>query len=472
MFFAGIKSWTVYFYLFILILCFLLFQQGDLAHTTTSSYAYLNGHFADFYDYNQKPMGRNDYLPLLYVIFALWNVPLYLFGLLSSPEFWRQLSAIEIAWAKLLLVFFFFAATKVLAKISEIIADDNGEVKASAASIFATAPIAIFVVFIFSQYDIIAIFFTLIGFYFYLKKQWSGFAWFFSIAISFKYFALIIYFPLLLMVEKKLLTIAKFMAIGFFITIIQYGVYSGSEIFRDNIFFLAKSKLAGDEGTKLSFLNPKIGIAALYLWGCFWLYLKKFDNESEWKKIAVLVPIMAYGLMFSAIRWFPHWIIIVTPFFSLAYIYVRNKKLFAYIDMLGMLSFVWVIVNFWPDNVDVTMINHGVLNSFIPQPALIISDLMSLTAVPDFLLIFHIYLFSPILIILIESCLMKYCPIKEIGNYLVLGRFFVGVSCFLIPALVCTFVPLPMLLKINKNILTNNYHQAAVVNPHNNRDKI
>lgn len=472
MFFAGIKLWVVYFYLFILTLCFLLFQQGDLAHTTTSSYAYLNGHFADFYDYNQKAMGRNDYLPLLYVIFAIWNIPLYLFGLLSPPELWKQLSAIEIAWAKLLLVLFFFASANVLAKISEIIAEDNGAVKTSVASIFATAPIAIFVVFIFSQYDIIAIFFTLLGFYFYLKRQWSGFAWFFSIAISFKYFAVVIYFPLLLMAEKKLLTIAKFMLVGFFITTIQYGIYSGSEVFRDNIFFLAKSKLAGDEGTELSFFNPKIGLAALYLLGCFWLYLKKFDVEPEWQKMAVLVPIMAYGLMFSAIRWFPHWIIIVIPFFSLAYTYVRNGKLFAYIDMLGMLAFVWVIVNFWPENVDVTMINHGALKSFIPQPSLIISDLMSLTAVADFLLLFHLYLFSPILIILIETYLPQYCPIKEIGKQLVFGRFFVGVACFMIPALICTFVPLPVLLKINHNISTNTYHQVVVVKPGNNHDKI
>lgn len=121
--FGGLKSWRFYAYLVVLALCFLLFQQGDLSHTTASSYAYLNGHFADFYDYNKKHMGGNDYLPLIYLIFAIWNIPLHLFGLTSSMGGMDVLSPIEIAWAKLLLVVFFFAAAKVLAKISEVIGD-------------------------------------------------------------------------------------------------------------------------------------------------------------------------------------------------------------------------------------------------------------------------------------------------------------------------------------------------------------
>ena len=125
--FGGLKSWRFYAYLFVLALSFLLFQQGDLSHTAASSYAYLNGHFADFYDYNKKYMGGNDYLPLIYVIFAIWNIPLHLFGLNSSMGGMGALLpielAIEIAWAKLLLVAFFFAAAKVLAKISGVIGE-------------------------------------------------------------------------------------------------------------------------------------------------------------------------------------------------------------------------------------------------------------------------------------------------------------------------------------------------------------
>lgn len=43
-------AWIGYFVL--VSACFLLFQQPDLYHASTSSYAYLHGHIADFYDYN------------------------------------------------------------------------------------------------------------------------------------------------------------------------------------------------------------------------------------------------------------------------------------------------------------------------------------------------------------------------------------------------------------------------------------
>ena len=127
-FFGGLKSWRFYVYVFVLTLCFLLFQQGDLRHTIFSSFAYLNGHFVDFYEYNRKYLGRNDYLPLTYIIFAIWNIPLYLLGLVTSPELQQEAwLPVLIGWGKLLPVVFFFAVVKVLAKISEIVTESvNG----------------------------------------------------------------------------------------------------------------------------------------------------------------------------------------------------------------------------------------------------------------------------------------------------------------------------------------------------------
>src|SRR5476651_2579914 len=71
-------------YTLLLGFCFLIFQQGDLFHTSTSSYAYLEGHFIDFYDYNKKVVGGNDYYALIYIIFAIWNIPLKIFGLMHN----------------------------------------------------------------------------------------------------------------------------------------------------------------------------------------------------------------------------------------------------------------------------------------------------------------------------------------------------------------------------------------------------
>ena len=54
---------------------------SDLWHTTSCSLAYVNGHFSDFYQYNAQLYTRLDYYPLIYVIYAIWNIPLGLMGI-------------------------------------------------------------------------------------------------------------------------------------------------------------------------------------------------------------------------------------------------------------------------------------------------------------------------------------------------------------------------------------------------------
>ena len=195
----------------ILILSFLLFQHPDLYHTATSSYAYLEGHFIDFYDHNKTVMEFTHYLPIIYFLYAIWNLPIYLLGYTTSPEkthfSWVPLNLpsvpIEIIWWKILLIILFFSSAYALGKISELVLSDKSHSKQLARILFATSPIAIFSVFIFGGYDIFSVFFTLIGFYFYLKKNIHLFVFFFSIAISFKFFAAVIFLPLLLLIEKK-----------------------------------------------------------------------------------------------------------------------------------------------------------------------------------------------------------------------------------------------------------------------------
>src|SRR5215212_778910 len=69
----GLGLFDFILYAFVVTSCYILFQQTDLFHTSSSSYAYLNGHIADYYDYNNKILpGWEYYLPLGYIIFAIW----------------------------------------------------------------------------------------------------------------------------------------------------------------------------------------------------------------------------------------------------------------------------------------------------------------------------------------------------------------------------------------------------------------
>ena len=210
-------------FFFFLLIFFLFFQQVDLFATATSSYAYLRGHIFDFYDYNKAYVGSCDYLPLLYVIFAIWNIPLYILGFSSSPEttvfiwpYFISSTFVEIAWWKLILLLVYLATVYIFFKISNLISPRKN-IKLHITAVYATSPLVIFSAIIFGGYDVFSVFFTLLGLYFYLKKEINKFLLFFSIAICFKYFALIIFLPLILIYEKRPLYILKFLFFGFLV---------------------------------------------------------------------------------------------------------------------------------------------------------------------------------------------------------------------------------------------------------------
>ncbi len=385
------------FYVISLVLCFVVFKQSDLTHTYTSSYAYLNGHFYDFYDYNRPYMVRNDYLPLMYAIFALWNLPLKLFGLMTPADMglavWQVSTPLEIMWSKLLLSTFFFGCVVMLSKITQLIDPNQDGKDVSPAILFATSPIAIFAVFIFSQYDVIGVFFTLTGIYFYFQKKFLRFAFFFSIAISFKYFACFIYLPLVLIIEKRPLHLIKYGLIGILVTALQIGAYWHSDVFQTSFF-----ALAGDKTGEAMHRGKAIYIALLYALLCGYAYLSKVKltlMESTWTASAILICTLAYGLMFSLVRWHPQWLLILMPFFALSILYIRHQKALIALELLAYIAFIWLCVNGWAKNVDVTMVQEGSLREYIPTLTYFGADVLSPKGESLARIIFYVYLFSP-----------------------------------------------------------------------------
>jgi hypothetical protein len=437
--FQGLKLliyWTI------LILSFLLFQHPDLYHTATSSYAFLEGHFIDFYDYNKSVMEFTHYLPIIYLLYAIWNLPIYLLDFTTSPEkvnfSWVPLNLpsapIEIIWWKILLIFLFFSSVHILGKISEFIEGDKNTSKFLAKTLFATSPIAIFSIFIFGGYDIFSVFFTLIGFYYYLKRNIHLFIFFFSIAISFKFFAAIIFLPLLLLIEKNPLNIFKYCFFVSLFVLLQCLIYWHSSIFRDEIFFQLLSKTQGDHSLIKSFL--KFSMFLIYLTMCFNFFRSNSKNERDFQCKAVFACICSYALLFLAVVWSPQYILIITPFVALSYFFIKNKKLLAYVDILGMFLFVWCIVNRWANNVDVSMINFSPFHHLLPQPLHLNSDFMyGNKSLARFL--FNFYLFFPFMLFLLETKFQFKNHFGELSDGLIFNRFLIGLSFFLIPSLLC-----------------------------------
>lgn len=427
------------FYLLVLACGFLFFQQRDLYHTVGSCFAMLDGHFLDFYDVNRAKFVRDEYLPIMYAIFAVWNIPVKLLGLVDDPA---KLPFAVLAWSKLLLVLCFFGTAAAVGRSARTIGNGNPAREKLAARFFATAPIALFAVAVLGQYDIIGLLFAMWGFAFYLERRLPAFAWCFAVAACFKYFPLAIFFPLLFLAEKNILRLAKLTLIALSLLLVQIGVWSLDPFFR-NTFFLHPLQKMHEAGHV--FLTPLL--LAAYAAGCLYAYFKKPRTEATFHTFAVFLPIFAFGVFFLTVTWHPQWIIVVMPFFALACLLVDAPAMLL-LDWIGMLAFVWIDVNYWNTNCDVYMMQKAFLQDFCRTIPLQNNALMPERFLLFFRYVFHSYLFSPFLVLA-----WKYFRKKTPRSFASCVPFTLHhlplLLFFLLPSFFCAFAPIPLAVRIN-----------------------
>lgn len=441
--------WILYF--FLLTACFLLFKQSDLTHTYTSSYAYLNGHFSDFYDYNKTYVGGNDYLPLLYWIFAVWFIPLKALNLLpvAMDSTWQVTSAIEVIWAKLLLTAFFVACLIQLWHLTQVLRVSRSR-SIEIVNLFASSPFVIFAVFIFSQYDIIGVYFVLLGLTAYFQKRWVKFVFWFSIAISLKYFALIIFVPILLIAEKRIKYLVVYFLMALLPTLIQIALYWHSTVFLAEIFTLAGGK-AGDA------LGRSIAVLLIGIYGllCLYTYFTKIKPEQQnyiWYLVTIFSALLAYDLMFSMVRWHPHWVVIIAPFICLSYFFINSRRALILLEIFAFLGFMVICVNTWERNADIAMAYQGIFGALLPTSTLIGKDILSYELMPLSRLAFYVYLYSPLLLLILESVINKFKggsfrvmvlkawnESSELNPAWYLLRYVVGTCSFIFLLIICIY---------------------------------
>jgi hypothetical protein len=430
-------------YLATLTCAFFLFQQADLYHTVGSSFAMLDGHILDMYDYNRAKFFRDEYLPIMYSIFALWNIPVKLLGLVDDPA---NLSFGVLAWSKLLLMLCFFATAAAVGKAARTITANNGTGDL-AARFFATSPIALFAVTVLGQYDIIGLAFAMWGVAFYLQRRLIAFAWCFSVAICFKYFPVVVFVPLLVLAEKNIWRLAKLTGIALSVVAGQIALWSLSPFFRETFFLHPMAKMS-----EVSHFSLTPFLILIYVGACLYAYCKKNLSDEAFTRRAVFLPVFACGVFFLAITWHPQWILLAMPFFALACVFVDARGLMA-CDVIGMLAYVWITVNYWNNNCDVFMMQRAALQDICRAIPLQNNDLMPMHLVYFFREVFYCSLFAPFLFLLWQR--LRRTPVPTAlpcrafaPHYLSLAAF------FLLPSLFCAFVPVDLAEKINPQALT------------------
>ena len=383
-----------------------LFNQGDLNHTVVSSYAYLKGHFLDFYDFNQPVVWANDYLPILYIIFAIWMAPYFFSGmpiasnsvekLTWGPGEIVSLSGTEIVWAKLLLILFFWFSVVILFRIAKHVHPHDKGRQSVVVWAYVLSPFVLFSLGVFSQYDIIGVVFTLAAIYKLLQREMVGFAVLIGIALTFKFFAAILVIPLLLLATKNFVQVIRLGLISLIPLLIQFAFYWPNESFQARIFVQLTSK-AGGAATSWELYVGAIAYLALIV---------AAYASSRWKgtfeQKIVFVILASYGLMLNMVVWHPQWVILLAPFIALMMGFLPRPSFWISWESVAFLAFIGFVVTFFQGNVDGVMISRGALGSFIPATSIPIMEFYPAELYAWMLPIVKVFFLSPALVVLIQ----------------------------------------------------------------------
>ena len=348
--------------------CFLLFCHADILITANHSYAFLEGRITDFYSacYEMTDTYSANYLPLTFLVFAIWNIPLKLLGL--GPKSWGDWSLVYTYWNKLLPILFFFGSAVLIVRLCKDRFGMKQEKARLAGFLFLTMPVGFFSQFLFCQYDILTVFCMLLGLWFYLSPEEKRrdhllFVFLFGAAISFKYFAALIFAVFLLLKEKRVSRILASIAGVLVIPGVQFAICYLTDRTSFTRAVLGFKVLDYAEVSSINIGNASIKL--LLLGVCFvaaMAYLTQPQDKEEQIRYGIYYSCGMVFLLFSLMKWHPQWLMFAIPFWTLGLCINRHYKIFLWLELLFSAVFVIFTVNAFPFNVDQNLMKNGLFS--------------------------------------------------------------------------------------------------------------
>lgn len=230
------------------------------------------------------------------------------------------------------------------------------------AYIYASSSIILFGTIGFLQLDIIYICIMQVAYIAYLKKRYIPFSIIMSFAIMLKVLPIMVFIPLILLVEKRIPHIIKHGVIGMFLTVLD------SMIFKNSFGYMYISSI---KSSLLNFkdrifatgMNSGVSFVAFFIVAyviiCLWCFDRDLKDEEQWKSI-VVIPLLVYTAFALLIAWHPQWFILLAPSIVMVVCMNLGKRSLFYCELgIGVLYCIQSAVSF-PGSVDNYMVNNGI----------------------------------------------------------------------------------------------------------------
>ena len=357
----SIKKITIIEIVLLQICLFYCFIYNDIVLTTRHGIVLwdciFDGKIRSFYDVARQRVCPAYYDFAMYIIFAIWNFPLWLSqkcGIIGNNPFDYLPSMM---WAKSIILFFAFVCLYYMWKILNI---DGKYSKYDLVFLFSTDIFLTAFFCIVGQYDIITVSFMMAGLYYYLKGSEKKFILAFAIAIPVKAFALLLFLPLLLQKEKNLLRIIlkvsfallPVLALRLLVPISANQPYNTSSL----LHLVFNNALTASNGHISLFCIGYIILLA-------YCYAHVFADVL-YSSVVTAVSVFAVFLLLC--NPFPYWWVYIAPFIVLL-IMLNNKSnvVLQFFSIVGEISIVLSLIRIKYKVFSPINFNYGILNSSI-----------------------------------------------------------------------------------------------------------
>lgn len=444
------------FFLISAVVCYILFCQVDIRITAEHSFILLQGNITDFYEACKEWNGAYaaNYLPSTYMVFAIWNIPLKLLG--KVPTVWGQSSAIMFLWYKLLPVTIYLLSGIIIYRLTKNRFGFSSSKAKLTMYIYYTAPLAFFSQFIFSQYDIFTVALMLLGMYYYYsdgdsKKDFFLFVLYFSLATTFKYYAVLIFATLLLLRVKnigKIIWSMLLVATPYLIEYLLCLIFDG-EAFKNAVMGFQTLDFVKVSEISVGFSNIRI-LPLLICLILAWCYFTTVNNKRDLICYSLYFCCGITFVLFSFMTWYPQWLLFGVPFWSLSLMISKRYDVFLWLETAFIFLFYMFIVNIYQGNVDQSMLKNTILAPLlrykVQGDALMMSDIYRFS---DTSLLFTLMVVILLVLFIFKHPRFCFEDITEEFDFhtqytsglsyvnVIRIRFIATVLGFLIPALLC-----------------------------------
>ncbi|HOG50580.1 MAG TPA: hypothetical protein PKY10_08325 [Lentisphaeria bacterium] len=321
-------GWPALVYVLLSFVLALAFQLGDLVTTSWHSYQLLeclfNGQVGNFYlECSRGVMGGAAYELPIYIVFGLWNLPIFLINKIAG---WNPQAGVIAYWSKFLLGLLLLLTARLVGQIIRDL-DLGQKLEEHGQDLFLTAPLAYFSIVLLGCYDIFAVFLTLLGIHYLLRERRGLFLLALALASCFKYFALLAFLPLLLLTEKRpwpllrsLVAVCALPALFWSLSRCMpgwtcYAGFPGGTLGR-----------IGAVTYDVGLSAPGSWFAAVFFLICLLAYAYQPPAREVRQRFILYIPLVIYAAFFLLTPWHAQWTILLSPYLVLHVLFFPDRR--------------------------------------------------------------------------------------------------------------------------------------------------